>query len=336
VGAAPAFRTEPDVGLRDYAWCRRPAWADLDWEASRLIGCPGTAIPSVRVALGWTLEYLGCRRHTDHVLLPRFVGRCILNSLNRFALPVETVTPPTRAVVVVHQYGFTQRLEAISAACAAQSVPYMEDSPFGVGPHEQLGAGSLAKFIGFSKVLPALKGGFALCRDPALTEFLEQKRAGWSAWSWPLLGLMAVLRHGRHAAPSSVLGDVAYELFPAARGDNGMFRGNLWRALGQMPSFERVVAARLHALAMLPAARVHLPDTTRLASVVPFRPAGDPRSAQAVFRKHGFDATVYHFDAGRNLFDPCYEEVLLIPLNPRIPARAFTRLVEDLAAFEGA
>ena len=332
--AAPTFRIEPNVEPGDFVWSRQPAWSTLDEIASRVIGSRGVAIPSVRVAMMWTLEYLGCRRNTHHVLVPRFMGRCILNSLNRVALPVEVPTPDTKVVVAVHQYGFTQRLEAVNAECVARSIPYIEDSAFCIGRTEIPGPGSLAKFVGFSKVLPTLKGGFALSDDAGLLEHIRRQRAGWSAWSWPLLAMMSNLRWGMFDGPYSVLGDLAYELYPEVRGDNGLFRSNVQRSLEQITTFEEESARRLRAVAALPRDRLHLPEAVRLTMVVPYRPAADARSAQTIFEQCGFDANLYHFDAGRNLFDPMYERVLLIPLNPRIPASSFTKLINTLGSLD--
>lgn len=323
------LRPDPEVRFSDYSLSGR-SWQDLDRHASGKIGVDGAVVPSVRVGMLWTLEYLGLKRHADHVMVPRFMGRCILNSMNRAALPVEELTSKTRAVVVLHQFGFRQDLEAVRAECTSRQLPYLEDSPFGIEQQESLGPGSLAKFLGFAKVLPAIKGGFGMSGDAGLLDFIRRKREGSSLWSWPMAGMLAFLRHGQKAHLSSVMGELAYELYPSSPSDNFLVRGNMARALESFDSFAATVGERLRQLAAALKDYVCIPDTTRLASFVPLRADGHMETLAGIVRDHGFDSTLYHFDSARNLFAPRYEKVLLIPVNPRIPERIFSPLVQDL------
>jgi hypothetical protein len=308
-----------------------PRWDRIDEALSAVVGRGCVGIPSVRVGICWALEYLGYRRHTHHVLVPRFMGRCVLNAISRFALPVEVLTPKTGFVIVVHQYGFTQRLSEIHVECASRSLVYVENSPFGLAEKEELGPGALAKFVGLSKVLPVLKGGFVISADPRLLEFVRAKRAERSLWSWPVLALMAILRSRRRSVPYSVLGDVAYELYLEARGDNAVVRGNLLRGLERLADHERMALERMTLARQRLGSRVLLPDATRLAYVLPYVANGNEEEVESVFRRLGFDGTPYHFDVNRNLFESNYRRVFLIPLNPRIPQDAFESLAHDLS-----
>ena len=326
---------EPWVSWRDVHPLHRGRWEEVDREAARLIGAPGVAIPSVRMGICWTLEYLGCLRHADHVLVPRFMGRCILNAINRVAFPVEGPTPKTRAVIAVHQFGLRQELEQVAGECARRGLPYLEDSPFGLAPHEGPGPGSLVKLVGFAKVLPVLKGGFAMSTDEQLLQAFRAKRAMSSPWSWAVLAALTALRHRRRAAPASILAEIAYELYPASGGDNAILRGNVLSALRQADVYERVVQERLAVIQAQLGPRALRPDATRLAYVVPWLAEGDEtldRAVEAVFARHGFDATRYHVDVNRNLFAPDYRLAWLIPLNPSLPDRVFVPLIRDLRA----
>lgn len=325
------YPLEPPVRLSAYPLTRRIAWEDLDARASELLGRDCLAIPSVRVGLCWTLEFLGCSRHRDHVLVPKFMGRCILNSLNRFALPVETPTPRTRLVVAVHQFGIRHDLEAVRRECAAQGWRYVEDSPCGFEPTEGLGPGAWAKFIGLSKVLPAVKGALVLSDDADLLAFFTRKRRETSLWSWPVFLTMAMLRARGRVSEYSVAADAAYELYLACRGENAVIRGNMWFALGQLDRVAAGAQERVGHIAARLGPRVLMPDTRRLPYVVPFFPTGDPGGTQAVFGSHGFDATLYHVDVARNLLAPRFERALLLPVHRGIPDEVFAALVNALA-----
>jgi hypothetical protein len=326
------LRPEPQVRLGDWACSRPVRWERIDDVASRLVAAEVVAVPSVRVALCWILEYLQLRRHVHHVLVPRFVGRCILNALNRVALPVEVLTNRTRAVIPVHQYGFRQDLEAVRELCLARGIPYVEDSPFGLEPMEAPGEGSLAKVIGLSKSLPLLKGAVALSGDAELRRFLRIKREYASPWSWPLFAILASVRCGRFGSSHSTWAEIAYELYPKSGGDNGAFRANFLAALRRSDQFERTIGARIERLQRDLGERLRVPSTTRLGTFALLRAGEDPQPAGEVLRRLRFDSALYHFDAHRNLLDPEFEKVFLIPLNPRVPEETFGALVTGLTS----
>ena len=328
------YPLEPRVGIRDYRFLGRTTWEDLDRKASELLGIECLAVPSVRVGMCWVLEYLGCVRHRDHVLVPRFMGRCILNSLNRHAMPVEAPSPQTRLAVVVHQYGLRQRLEAVQEECAERGLAYIEDSPYGLESRELLGPGSMAKFIGLTKVLPVLKGALAISEDRALLEFLSLKRREAGLWSWAVLGAMGIVRGRRKPGGYSALAEAAYEMYVESRGDNTFLRGNLLRSLIKLNSFATQAGQRLSMINDHIKERVLSPDTDRMPYAVPYFAGGRLSQAQDVFSRHGFDPGLYHVDLARNLFSPQYEQAMLIPLNPRIPFNHFEGLVAGLAALE--
>ena len=326
-----SYLFEPQVKFGDYQLFRPTNWIDIDRRATDLLNIQCLGIPSVRVGMSWSLEYLGCRRYRDHVLVPRFMGRCILNSLNRYALPVENLTERTRLVVVVHQYGLKQNLELISRVCSSRGLPFIEDNPCGLEMQEELAFGSLAKFIGLSKVLPALKGSLVISNDPAFLGFIKHKREEFSLWSWFVFAGMAYLRMRRKSNGYSPLADAIYEMYIPSKGDNNWLRGNVNRALAQFKSLAAQSNQRLSMVKEQIMEKVLIPDTDRMTYVVPYLPGNDMEEARRIFRMNGFASNLYHIDVARNLFDPCYEKALLIPLNPRIPFSNFRALLNDLA-----
>lgn len=325
------YPLEPSVSISDYRPYTSVAWEAIDHAATKALGTECIGIPSVRVGISWTLEHMNCSRHRDHVLVPRFLGRCILNSLSRNAMPVESITPETRLVIAVHQFGLKQNLKSIESECNLRQVPYIEDSPFGMESAEVLGPGSLGKFIGLSKVLPILKGALVISHDQALMEFIKCKRSEHSYWSWPVFGAMAILRHRRWSSVYSPLADAAYEMYLQCKGDNSLLRANSLRGLEKFDSYASESKLRLSLIKDRLSQHVLIPDTDRLSYAVPYLPGNGVEDAQGMFSANGFDPSLIHVDQSRNLFWPRYERCLLIPLNPRIPVRRFEKLVESLS-----
>jgi len=328
------YSFDPHVGIGDYRLLPRTTWEDIDWKASEVLGRECLGIPSVRVGMCWTLEFLGCRRHSDDVLVPKFMGRCILNALNRYAFPVEAVTAQTRLVIPVHQFGLGQRLEAIEHECGSRGIPYVEDSPYGLRFNEDLGPGSMAKFLGLTKILPVIKGALVITEDRSLTEFFKQKRRESSLWSWPVFAAMSLVRRKRKVAGYSALADAAYEMYVACKGDNAWLRGNTWQALSGLNAFAEMSGRRLSIITDRIGDRVLEPDAGRVPYVLPYFPAADVELVQEVFKLNSFDPNLYHIDVSRNLFSPNYEKALLIPTNPRIPFAHFETLIDGLASLE--
>jgi hypothetical protein len=329
-----AFALEPRVDWRDLGMPAGTSWDAVDAVASAFVGRPVVGLPSVRVGLGWALQFLGATRHRDHVLVPRFMGRCILNALSRHALPVETATPTTRAVIAVDQFGLRHDAAGVAATCRREGWALLEDSPCGVAADESPAPGALVRFIGLAKALPVVQGALALSDNPEMLAFIRAQRRDDSGWSWGAWLAMLGQRRRRHAIGYSAIADLAYEAYPLGRGGNPWLRANVRRVLERAAAIAEVHARRLAAVRARLGAHVLMPDVARLAYVVPYVVGEAPEAARTVFRREGFDDAVYHVDVARNLLAPRWEKALLIPLNVRIADARFTALVDGLAGLD--
>jgi hypothetical protein len=330
-----SFPAEPSLEWGDLSLAGTRRWSDVDAVATGWLGRPCVAVPSVRVGLCWALEFAGLKRHRSHVLVPRFVGRCILNSLARVALPVESPTADTHAAVVVDQYGLRQDLEALAPEFRRRGWVYVEDSPYGIGHDEAPGEGSLGRFIGLTKVLPIAQGALFLAGQPALAEHLARRREERSPWSIPVWLTIAGLRFRKQAAGYSPAADAAYEMYVPARGGNRWLRGNLRAVLESSAGYRAESARRLAAITERLHDAVIVPDLTRLGFAVPLRVGDQEPALVEIFSRLGFDPTVYHVDGARNLLMPRFERCLLLPLSPRIPRSAFDGLIRALSVRTG-
>ena len=323
---------EPWVTWRDLGLGGGGGWNDVDAAVTRVLGRPSLGIPSVRIGLVWALEYLGLRRYRDHVLVPRFMGRCILTALTHQALPVEAPTEATRVVITVDQFGLRHDVAAVLAEARRRDWLVLEDSPCGIGADEAPAPGTLARFVGLAKALPIVQGGAVVSDDAPFCEFVRVKRQlapVWRTVAWTLMTLVRA-RHG--ATGHSVLADLAYELYPHVGGGSARLRANVLRVLRTFDQTAALHASRVRRLAESLGHRVLLPDTTRVGYVVPFLCDDLEPAAIDVFRTQGFDASPYHVDVARNLLAPRYARALLIPLSLRVPDARFARLVDALAA----
>lgn len=306
-----------------------PSWELLDEIASSWVGQPCLVLPSVRVGLCWALEAKGYVRHQDHVLVPRFIGRCILNSIGRFALPVETPTTKTRIALVVDQFGRRQDLKALKVRFQESNWSYIEDSPYGIGIDENAGEASMGRFIGLSKVLPIVQGALFVAGDESIRLSIIANRRNSSAWSLPVWLAMLYMRK-RYVSGYSDLADAAYEMYLAAKGGCGALRGNINSVFGKIDEIEFENKRRLTAVVESLGESVLVPDQARIGYVVPFLPGDAINLATKIFREFGFSDSVVHVDLDRNMMSPNYARCLLIPLHSKIPRANFEGLLKAL------
>lgn len=324
----------PWIRAADIRLVEAPSWQALDQIASAWLGVSCLVLPSVRVGLCWALEQRGYARHRDHVLVPRFTGRCILNSLGRFALPVEFPTERTRMAVVVSQFGRSQDLGALEAHFAGREFSYIEDSPYGVGDDESLPQGSLGRFIGLGKVLPVVQGALFVSGDESISRQIELKRQQGSPWALPVWITMLLLRK-RFSAGYSEMADAAYEMYPASRGGCRYLRGNLGAVFKRIEWFEHESKNRMaQALAVLGGCAL-APDKQRLGYLIPILPGMAMNSVQPIFRRLGFSDAPIHVDLNNNMLAPNYAKCLVLPVNPYIPRSSFDQLLTELSKVPG-
>jgi hypothetical protein len=67
---------------------------------------------SGRSAMFAGLEAFGLTR-VDEILVPPYLGHCVLSSISRTSFPTMTPSDRTKAILVYHQFGFPQQLDRI-------------------------------------------------------------------------------------------------------------------------------------------------------------------------------------------------------------------------------
>ncbi|MFA6091808.1 MAG: DegT/DnrJ/EryC1/StrS family aminotransferase [Elusimicrobiota bacterium] len=323
------YSIDPPIELKSFIG-PSPSWEELDHELSKRLRCRAVAVPSVRVGMLWMLEHLGLRRHESEVLVPRYVGRCILDALGRAALPALSLGIRTRAAVVVHSFGLEPDWEKLRPSLSSAGVPFIEDAPHGLMEEESCGEGSLGKFIALSKLLPMLKGGCFVPQDESLAEFMRQKRSEsgpiWIPW-WILMTL-APVRRGRHTA-HCVAAESAYSVYPYSPSDNGPLRRNFREALRRLDEYSDVEVRRLGELRSALGARVIVPHARRLIYGVPI--LADGNSIEEDLSACGFCAERYTMDMACNMLSPRYEKVFWVPVHPGVREDDFHRLLDRLS-----
>ncbi len=323
----------PRVTLRNYMQFKKLDWDAIDTRIKEKLGLEGLAIPSIRVGICWVLEYLGYTRRQNHIFVPKYLSRCILNAINRYAFPVEKLTSQTSLALVVNQFGFQQNLGAIVKETAARNMLYIEDNANGVSSKEVVGQNSYSKLIGFSKLLPILKGGVLISPNKDLANFVRIKRRETKPtwYSWFIFMVLALERKKKEKIEYSALVDLAYESYLQSPRDNRLLLNNFWLGLDMVDTYVEITHKKIELVKKKLGKRVIYPDADELVHVLLFLPENKGCEIKEIFDRNNFDSTLYHFDMHRNIFNSEYKKVFLIPLNPTIPMKKFDVLIEELS-----
>lgn len=305
------------------------SWEQLDDELSARLGRPAIALPSVRTGIYWLLQHLGLSRHTDELLVPRYVGRCILNTVGLGAHPALTPGPKTRLAMLVHWFGRDPDWQAVRPELERRGLRFFEDAPDGLAAREEPAEGSLGKFIALSKLLPLVKGGAFITDDAAVADALRRRRAGRGpAWApWLALATLLPCRRGVRLRGNAFALEAAYALYPCCPADNGALRRGFRASLSLITSYAELEGRRTDALLKACGAAGLAPQARRLVHAVPIR-ASD--AAASALRHAGFSDEAFHIDVAANMFAPRFERFHLVPVHPSVPAAGFEALLAGL------
>ena len=160
---------------------------------AQILGNPAPGAPPplsffwARNAIFYSLEALGISPGA-HVLLPAYLCRAAVEPFEVFGTDVEfypinrscepdlaaleaKITPRTKAILVVHYFGFPQRIDTLRALCDRRRLFLIEDCAHvlqGLFDGRPLGAFGDASVFSWRKFLPIYDGGELWLRRPSV------------------------------------------------------------------------------------------------------------------------------------------------------------------------
>jgi hypothetical protein len=234
---------------RNFEIAASSAAADIDWE--RYFDGAGSFMltRNGREAICLAVADLGLGGDDEVVIETtsgsRYVSRCVTDSVERYCRWSRRFGGRTRAVLLIHEFGFPARL---SPAAVATGLPVIEDCAYALGSQNLEGTlGAIGDYVVYSlsKALPLPFGGV-----------LKSRRS--------VGGTSALSGQGRHDLPR-LLAHYLPELDAACRRRRELFE--TYRAgfagAGLAPLFEPEAAAVPHAFV------VALPDQKKAEAIKP-------------------------------------------------------------------
>lgn len=308
------------------------SWRDIERVESILrdyFGKPVVVLNAARTGVYLTLAAKGFKR-TDEVLVPPYMPKCMLDTIAECAVPTLHVSPATKAILLVHQYGYPQKMDKVIALARKHNLLIIEDSASSFGSTyrgQKVGSfGDIALFT-FPKAFQTILGGCLVTEDKEIIGFTHDYLQRQNTFVWRCVGTLALLPHV-FDVPTTVpwLRRIANHLVLVAYSQFRYFPNPNKRVCHLFPKtleeFQCQIDARKKNLAIFKsyfAGTSAYPNSIEEdADVVPFFIpyfADYERLARLVrvFAEHGIESETYHFDINRNMFDSQYIPSLIVP-----------------------
>lgn len=292
-------------------------------------GKPVVVLNAARTGVYLTLAAKGFTR-TDEVLVPPYMPKCMLDTIAECAVPTLHVSPATKAILLVHQYGYPQKMDSVMALARKHDLLIIEDSAASFGSTyrgRMVGAFGDVSIFTFPKAFQTILGGCLVTEDKEILDFVRAYLKKQDTFFWRCIGTLALIPHVfdvptttpwlRRIANHLVL--VAYSQFKFFPNPNKrvchLFPKTREEFLRQIDIRKRNLAIFKSYFAGTPAYPDKMGEDV---DVVPFFIpyfANYERLAHLVrvFSEHGIESEMYHFDVNRNMFDSHYAPSLIVP-----------------------
>ncbi|HEY4517798.1 MAG TPA: DegT/DnrJ/EryC1/StrS family aminotransferase, partial [Candidatus Paceibacterota bacterium] len=290
-------------------------------------GKPVVVLNAARTGVYLTLTAKKLKR-TDEVLVPPYMPKCMLDTIAECAVPTLHISPATKAILLVHQYGYPQHMDEVLATARKHNLLVIEDSAasFGSMYHgKMVGSWGDVAIFTFPKAFQTILGGCLVTKDEEILNFARAYLKKQDTFMWRCVSTLALIPHIfdvptvapwlRRIANHFVL--VAYSQFKYFPNANKrvchLFPKTREDFLCQIETRKRNLAIFKSYFAGTP---VYPNEVEADADVVPFFIpyfAGYDLLAHIlrILVEHGIESEIYHFDVNRNMFNPHYASSLI-------------------------
>jgi hypothetical protein len=307
----PAYTSDPQGGSKNPATLLKET-----------LGLEIISVASGRSALLLAIQALGLSRQ-DEILVPPFISQCVLSALSRSAFPTLTPSVRTKAVMVLHHFGFPQDMAAIEAVARKNQWAIVNNAAHAlltkIDGHSILEWGDVSA-VSFSKFYPCVLGGGVFARRKDLQEKvhrkLEQKnpkdqsRAN-EAFEIMRKARVGLLKDDAGFEVSKIFGCLP-DLLSLPEGVSKALPADAGEASQDLEHRKKILA---YFQECFPQHVPKIAEGTDIAPVaVPVRMPGNIADKLSALIKTRFnvDAPVLHFDFNCNLLKPDYQKALII------------------------
>lgn len=300
---------------------------ELDTFLTEYFGVEAAVTSSARAGLYLILKQLGLGR-TDHIVVPDYLCRSVLYILNLLGFCVQEPNARTKAIFVLHQWGYPQRMDIIMDEAKKNGWFVIEDCAhtFGSTYRGQV-AGSFgdAAIVSFPKFFPTYVGGAVISKRADIIASARDTRLEPRSWKHRVFDRWSV----RAARQNYLLRKPPF-LLTAIYIKSIHFPRIARTALQRFPAtFENLqsdIARRKYIFRELKkkaGPKYHPASLDDDSEVVPlcvplFFPEDKLQRAREMLKEKNIVADILHFDVNRNALRPQYKKCLAFPCHQYI------------------
>jgi len=298
----------------------------LEEHLSEKYGKTAILLNSSRTGLYLSLASKGFRR-TDEIYVPNFVSQCVLNTLNRCAFPSHSLTEKTKGILILHQWGYPQKMDEVMKLANERDYFIIEDCAHTMTSKykgKYLGLFGDSAIFSFPKVFPTVMGGFLLTNDEEIIEYsLKFRESRKSILRSIFLNLMMFVVY-----ENQIQGEVrrseflkeCLEMCYSVNVDFPRVNGPLSSMINNAVSNFESLDSRVKNLEVYKSnfSRNYLETLEKDCTVVPYLvPYFD--SVDKLLKinheliKNNIESSIMHFDVNKNIFDNNYVKCLALP-----------------------
>jgi dTDP-4-amino-4,6-dideoxygalactose transaminase len=303
----------------------------IERKLSGIFGKTAVLLSSARIGLYLILASKGLRR-TDEIYVPNYLSQCVLNTINRTAFPTHSQTGATKAVLVLHQWGYPQKMGEVLRIARKNRYLVIEDCAHSMTSKydaKTIGLFGDAAIFSFPKLFPTLMGGFLLSDDKEIIDFSRRYRNSRNSVQHQLtLNRMIKIVYANLVAGESKRSELVrqslekcyaiYNEYPqTTTGLNGLIDTAISNVAELKKRAEHL--AQYHETFTQNISISLEEDSTVVPYFVPFFDSEPKLKRIAVaLGNAGVECSIMHFDVNRNVFDCNYVNCLALPCHQEL------------------
>lgn len=283
------------------------------------------------------LKFAGLKR-MDHILVPEFLCQTLHYILNTSSFPVKYFDSRTKAMLLLHQWGYPQNLDQVLPLARKNNLFIIEDCAHSIDSQykgQNIGSfGDLAVFS-FAKTMGTCIGGTLISDNKQIINYVKNLRAqkrGLPNHLFNILVFRAAKKHYFENKRYSIL-DLIYLKsidFPNISSQAlNLFPPNieiLKKTLQKRKANYELVKKNIKQNYL----KVdNNPDINVNPLCVPvFLPADKLETAKKQLQENDFFVEILHFDINRNIFEPNYQKCLALPCHHQLTSGQLDLMIE--------
>lgn len=269
---------------------------------------------------------------TAEVLVPPWLGNWVYKTMHDYCFPTKTYGPEVRGMLVYHQWGFPQKMDAILPFAKEHNLFVIEDCAHAFESYyrgARVGTFGDAAIFSLAKFFPCVVGGAIHTNDDRIRSFIQEEVHEAGALEKRLFKERADV----DLRPTHAVASLAeqYALYGIARGcvqqalditRSSLAGGAMRRRKEHVEHLRKELDPKdtfgLYEDGVVPWVLPLFLEKERMFRVT------------KALEEMGVESGIFHFDVNRNMLDPDYRECIALPCHDGISDRQLGSIIRTV------